>query len=186
MGMAEEMKSLAQEMVASYDTRILAVAMMIEATHQMIEAFKSERVKMSEQLKEKLATGESLRRKDFDAMMQGILSRQEEREEEVRRLLKGFVEEHQKMASELKGLLADAESKIEDFRAVMRELQTRQMERSLEVRTALEGFQREHEEMARELRTLLAKGESLKIGALKATLNKIRTRQEEKELRVES
>jgi DNA-binding ferritin-like protein len=179
MGMAEEIKSLAQEIVSSYDTRVSSVATIIETTHQMLEAFRTERAKMSDELREKLANGRTLRRKDFDAMMQGIRSRQDQGEEEVRRLTKNFVEEHKKMASELKRYLAHADSgRLEDFRAMMKEIQSRQTERGREVRLALEAFQREQDEMARELKALLAKGESLGIGDFKAALERVRTRQE--------
>ena len=70
MGIADDMKRLAKEIVSSYESRISEVGIIIDNTHRILEDFKTKRNEMSNQLKEILAKEESLRKKDFDSMME--------------------------------------------------------------------------------------------------------------------
>ena len=95
MSLVEELKSLTENIISSYESRIQSIEGIFDTTHQLLEGFqesfldtKQEREKLSAELRENLVKNESLRRKDFDNMMQGILSTQDEREKEVRYILK--------------------------------------------------------------------------------------------------
>ena len=86
---------LMEGIISSYEDRIAGVQSIFDTTHELIEGFqdsfldtKQEREKLKAELRENLAKSESLRKKDFDNMMQGILSAQEKKEKEVRDLLK--------------------------------------------------------------------------------------------------
>lgn len=120
MGIAEEMRRVAEEIVSSYQSRISTVAMIIDNTHQLLDDFKIKRDEMSNHLKETLAKEESLRKKDFDNMIKDILSHQDEREKEVRDLLKTFFEEQKEIAQVIKRNLAEGEEKvrISDFKII--------------------------------------------------------------------
>ena len=72
MGIAEDMKRVAQDIVSSYQSRVSTVATIIDNTHQILEDFKTRRNEMSNHLKETLAKEESLRKKDFDNMMKDV------------------------------------------------------------------------------------------------------------------
>jgi len=182
MGIADDMKRVAKEIVSSYESRISAVGTIIDNTHQILEDFKNKRNEMSNQLKETLATGESLRKKDFDNMMKDILARQDEREKQVKELLKTYLEEQRDMAVALKNALAEGESiRISDFKTMLQDIQARQKEREEEISKMLKDFREEHEEMAQNLRSLLDKGERSRIEDFKEMLKGIRTRQKERE-----
>lgn len=187
MGTAEDMKDLAQGIVSSYQARVSEVATIIDNAHQILEDFKLKRSEMSNQLKETLANQESLRKKDFDNMMKGILSHQDEREKEVRDLLKTFFKEQKEVAESIrKNLTEDERVRISDFKKMLQDIQARQKLRENEVRTTLKGFQEGHREMAESLHSLLNKEESLRIEDFKEMLKDIRSRQIERKKEVKA
>jgi len=192
MGTAEEMACLAREVIASYEARVSSVEQIIEATHEMLEAFRSQREAMRTQLRDTLARAASLRRRDFDAMMQAILVRQEERQERIKEAMRGYLSEHKATAQALKealslrlgrtqaGLpaaqagLGNGEAKrIETVEELLGGIMARQEKREREVRALLAEFQREQEEMAHALGGLLSNGGSIKVKDFKATLRTI-------------
>ena len=181
MGIAEDMKRVAEEIVSSYQSRISTVAMIIGNTHQFLEDFKNKRNEMSNHLKETLARQESLRKKDFDNMMKDILSHQDEREKQVRDLLKTFFEEQKEIAQVIKRNLAEGEKvRISDFKKMLEDIQARQKTRENEVSVMLKEFQTEYKEMAESLRSLLDKREAIRINEFKEMLKDIRSRQIER------
>ena len=185
MGLAEDMRILAQEIVSSYESRISTIGLIIDNTHQILEEFKTKRNEMSSDLKETLAKEESLRKKDFDNMMKDILSSQDGREKEVRDLLKTFLAEQKEIAETIKKNLAEGEKvRISDFRKMLKDIQARQKARENEVSTMLKEFQKEYKEMAESLRALLDKGEAIRIKDFKEMLKNIRSRQIEREKEV--
>jgi len=178
MAVANGMRELVQAIIASYEARIASVERIFEATHEMLEGFKSQREKVRAELREILARGESLRRKDFDVMMGGVLSYQERREREVKSAIRQYLREQKEMAAALKEGLAKGESvRLEDFRMMIKGIQGRQKEREQEVREILADFRKDQEEITRELRKLLANSESLRIKDFKATLKNIQAQQ---------
>ncbi|MBA2124241.1 hypothetical protein B9J78_04825 [bacterium Unc6] len=182
MEIAEELKRVAQEIVSSYQSRISTVAMIIDSTHQLLEDFKNKKNEMSEHLKETLARGGSLRKKDFDNMMKDILYHQDEKERQVRNLLKTFFEEQKEIAQVIKRNLTEGEEKvrISDFKKMLEDIQARQKARESEVSVMLKEFQTEYREMAESLRSLLDKGEAIRIREFKAMLKDIRSKQIER------
>lgn len=175
--MVDDMGHLAREIAASYEARVSSVEQIIEATHEMLEAFRGQREAMRTQLRETLARASSLRRRDFDAMMQGILARQEEREKAVKRMVKAYLREQREMAMGLRERLAKSESEgIGDFKAMVEDIRARQLERELEIKTLLADFRREEEEVTSALRGLLSNGGSMRVSDFKATLRAIQSR----------
>ena len=177
---------LARELIASYEARVSSVEHIIEATHEMLEAFRSQREAMRIQLRETLARAAYLRRRDFDAMMQGILVGQEERQERIKEAMRGYLREHKATAQALKEALslrlgrtqaglANGEAKrIETVDELLGGIVARRQQREQEVTALLAEFQREQEEIARALGGLLSNGGSLKVKEFKATLKLIR------------
>ncbi|MFZ2603195.1 MAG: hypothetical protein WAX79_04245 [Candidatus Omnitrophota bacterium] len=182
MGIAEEMRRVAEEIVSSYQSRISTVASIIDNTHQLLEDFKTKRNEMSSQLQEALARQGSLRKKDFDSMMQEILFHQDEREKEVRDLLKTFFEEQKEIAEIIKKSLTGAEKiRIDDFKKMLQDIQAKQRARENEVSVMLKEFQTEYKETAESLRSLLNKREAIRFKDFKEMLNYIRAGQSQRE-----
>ena len=178
MQIADDMKRITEEMVSSYESRIANVAMIIDNTHKIIENFKENRNEMNNHLKERLAKEEFLRKKDFDNMMRNVLLMQDRREEEVRDLLKTFLEEQKEMAEIIKKQLANGNKvRIEDFKNLLDSIRTRQTQRGNEVNIMLKEFHEEDEEMTKSLNELLRKGESVRIQDFKLMLKDIHNKQ---------
>ena len=121
-------------------------------------------------------------------MTQGVLSAQEEREAEVKNLLKGYLNQQREMARTLRENLAkckDALAKgdvqrVKEFQEMIKEALANQDARKEEVTSKLKEFQKEQQEMAKRLKTLLAKGRELRIKDLKSMLQEFRTQHKER------
>ena len=175
MRMAEEMARLAREIIGSYEARVSSVEQIIEATHELLESFRGQREAMRTQLRETLARAASLRRRDFDAMMQGILARQEAREGAVKETMRDYLAEQRALAAALREALAGAEG-IGTVKGLLEGIATEREAREREVRVLLAEFQREQEEIAGALGGLLSDGGAVKVKEFKATLRAIQAR----------
>ena len=122
--MKNNLKNLAEEIITSYDTRVRVVGEIVEDTHKMLDGFKEKRQEMSDNLREVLAKSESLRKKDFNAMMQDILLTQNKREENVKKMLADFKEEEARVAERLRELLKRGEKlRLADFKKTLVRIQ---------------------------------------------------------------
>ncbi len=172
------LKNLAEDIIASYDTRVKMVGEIVEDTHKMLDGFKGKREEMSDNLREVLAKSESLRKKDFNTMMQDILLTQHKREDNVKKMLADFREEEARVAEQLRELLKRGEKiRLADFKKTLgrirkdqavREANTGEQVRAelatmqSEVYKMLEAFKKEREGATSEwekVRELLAEKE---------------------------
>jgi molecular chaperone DnaK (HSP70) len=185
MPLAEDVKNIVNDIVGSYETKIRSVGAIFDTTHQLLQTFqdsfldtKQQREKLKAQLREILAKNGSLRKKDFDNMMQEILSNQDKRERQVRDLLNSYLNGQQEMAHSLRNNLAnikDALAKGEaqrakEFQTVIKDILAEQERRKEEAIFKLREFQKEQQETARMLKNLLAKGKELRAKDLKLML----------------
>ena len=97
MPLAQDMKNIVEDIISSYETRLVGMGVIFDTTHQLLRGFqdsfidkKQEREKLTVELRNNLAKNNSLRKNDFDNMMQDILSTQDKREKEVRNLLNRY------------------------------------------------------------------------------------------------
>jgi hypothetical protein len=173
----EQMRNVAQDLIASYDDRVDAIGTIIDNTYQVLDDFKDKRAKLSAELKETLAKRGSLRKKDFDRMMNGILLTQEEKEKEVKQSLKNFIKEQKREAFELKDALTKGEVQR------MKKAQMGIEKGITEVKGLLKGFYEQQKELTAELRKLLIKGNDLKIKDFKDMITNLRTLTQGKEVK---
>lgn len=128
--MKNNLKNLVEEIIASYDARTRIVGEIVEDTHQMLDGFKEKRQEMSDNLREVLAKFESLRKKDFNVMMQDILLTQQKREESVKKMLADFREEEARVAERLRELLKRGEKiRLADFKKTLGQIREDQVVR---------------------------------------------------------
>jgi len=195
MPKALDLKNAAENAVSSYEVKIESVGAMLDTAHHILDDFqeafldnKEERRKINTELRDILAHNEHLRKKDFDNMTQGVLSAQEEREAEVKNLLKGYLNQQREMARTLREDLAkfkDALAKsdvqrVKEFHEMIKEILANQDVRKEEVAFKLKEFQKEQQGMAKRLKALLAKGRELRIKDLKEMLQEFRTQHKER------
>ena len=121
---------------------------------------------MSQELKEALSQHESLRKKDFDKMMEDILIAQKTREENTKQMLADFQEEEMKVVEGLRGMLKRGENlRLKDFKKALTQIRKEQEIRQKEtpgrinvelaamrseVQEMLENFKKERERVASE------------------------------------
>jgi hypothetical protein len=173
----EQMRNVAQDLIASYDDRVDAIGTIIDDTYQVLDDFKNKRAKLSSELKETLARRQSLRKKDFDRMMNGILLSQEEKEKEVKQNLKDFVKEQKKEARELRDALSKGEVQK------MKKAQIGIENGIVEIKELLRNFYEQQKGLIKKFTTLLTKGKDLKIKDLKDVIRDPQTLTRGKEVK---
>ena len=173
----EQMRNVAQDLISSYDARVDMMGTIIDSTYQILEDFKDKREKLSAELKETLAKKESLRKKDFDRMINGILLRQAEEEKEVKQNLKNFIKEQKKEAFELKDALTKGEVER------MKEAQVKIEKGIVEIKELLRNFYEQQKGLTEKLTKLLNKGKDLKIKDFKDMIRTLQTLTRGKEVK---
>lgn len=195
MPSAKDMKDVVENILSSYEMRIQSIGAIFDTTHQLLQSFqhsfldtRQEREKINDRLRESLAQNESLRKKDFDIMMQEILSTQDEREKEVRDLLNSYLNGQKEMAQSLRNNLANIKDALakgqvqraKEFQTVIKDILAKQEKRKQEAIFRLKEFQKNQQEMAKRLKELLAKGRELRIKDLKSMLAKFKIQHKER------
>ncbi|MBI4560914.1 MAG: hypothetical protein HY724_02630 [Candidatus Rokubacteria bacterium] len=171
----EEMERLAKEVIASYEARVSSVEQIIEATHEMLETFRSQREAMRVELRETLARAAFLRKRDFDAMMQEILDCQDARERAVKETLREYLTDQRALAAALNEALDGAEG-IGTVRGLLGKIAAKREAGEREVKRLLGEYRRVQEEMAGALGGLLSNGGSVRVKEFKAALRAVQSR----------
>jgi hypothetical protein len=200
MPLANDMKDMVDQIVSSYETRIQSIGTLFDATHQVLQGFhdslldtREEREKLNGELRENLAKSKSLRRKDFDNSMEGIILTQNEREKEVRNLLNSYLHGQKEMAQDLRenlegfrDSLAKGEAqRVKAFQEMIKEILVKQEGRKDEVTGRLNEFKKEQKMLASRLKELLSKGKELRIRDFKSMLKEFKGHHEERLARQE-
>jgi hypothetical protein len=195
MPLVQDTKNIVEDIISSFETRLEGMGVIFDATHQILQGFqdsfidkKQEREKLTVELRNNLAKNNSLRKNDFNNMMQDILSIQDNREKEVRNLLNRYLNERKEMAQALRGnlekfkdSLAKGEiQRVREFQNLLKEVLDEQDKRKEEVTSKLKAFQKEQKEMAKSLKELLAKDKELRIKDLRSTLEGLKNQNRER------
>ncbi|MFC1613097.1 hypothetical protein ACFL23_02075 [Patescibacteria group bacterium] len=170
--MAEDFKTIAEAIVLSYEARIGVIKGIVEDTHNLLEEFREKREKMSQELKDALSKHESLRKKDFDKMMEDILIIQKEREESVKQMLADFHDQEMAVVKNFREMLKKGkELRVKDFKKTLLKIRKRQEMRQkgtprqiseelsqmkLEVHEMLANFKKEREKVGAEWENMVA------------------------------
>ena len=192
---AEEMRNVVDHIVSSYETRVQNIGALFDTTHQILQGFqdslldtKQEREELNAELRENLARNHSLRKKDFDRMMEGMMSGQNEKEKEVKQLLNTYLHEQSAMTRDLReslGTFRDSLSegeaqRVKEVQQMIKGILAKQNERKDEVISRLKEFKKEQKLLASRLKELSAKGRDLRIRDLKRMLDEFKGRYEER------
>lgn len=182
---ALNLKHAAEEIISSYEERLQSINSIFDNTQTVLGEFQEsfsntnhDRETLKVQLRDTLAKNESLRKKDFDIMMNAILLSQDDREREVKNLLNSYLMEQREVARQLKenlgsfkdGLNKDNIARINEFHGMLKDILREQEERKAEVTGRLKMFQKEQGELSHTLGELLSKGKELRIRDLKTML----------------
>lgn len=162
-------KTLPQEIDQFYDALLEKVkAIRTQAQERLVE-IKKEQKQLSEDLREKLAKGESLRKHDFDNMLASLIVTRKNREQEVMGLLARFQKEEEEMAVGLRQLLGDGKRvRIKEFKKFLIQFKRKEGERKDNIsqvkketdsiknqaQLLIEQFRKEREEMMKQWQKL--------------------------------
>lgn len=179
-------------MIPSNSIRVEEV---FDRTGEILEGFPGvffdtaqEREKITVQLKDLLAKNEHLRKKDFDRMMQSILSHQIEIEKEIGNLVNNYFKEQKDVMNLLSGNLdkikeasnEGKEARIREFQEEMNDVFVQQEAKKGDVSVKLKEFQVQQQKMRSRLLELLSKGRQLRIKDFKVLLEEFDVRRKER------
>ncbi|MDP2960594.1 MAG: hypothetical protein Q8N71_04135 [candidate division Zixibacteria bacterium] len=155
MPIASQIKSLTEDIEASYGARVVAVSDIIKETHQTLGSFHRAHQKMAGDLRDSLSTSERERMKDFATLIGDIKAAVESIEKDTTDLLSKFAQEHKEMARVLSSSLDESEStRIAEFKEMLKSIQSRQKEREEETAELLSDYQKDLSETKRHWQNL--------------------------------
>jgi hypothetical protein len=171
MPVATDKDDILESVISSYEARIQSIDVFFETASQIVQDFqdsllntRAEREKINGQLRDSLARNASLRKKDFDRMMNIISSYVEQSEQEVKQLSRKYLGEQTKLMRQLKeslrefrGALTEGRAeKVKELQILIREILSKQDENKNKVTSKLEQFRQGQWQTSKMLRGLLA------------------------------
>ena len=163
----DDMRHLAEEVVSTYSSRLVTVSQIISDAYALLDRGRTEREKIGVRLRDILAEGNSLRRKDFDQIVGNIFDQQTAREEAIKSYLQNFLQEQGKLAEQLKDVLKTGElDRVRSIRFTMEKELT-------QAKQILSDFHNEEQMLMRRFKILLDRGPSLKVSEFKTTVREI-------------
>lgn len=160
MGIATDIKTLGEDIVASHDLRVKAVGDLVVDTRGMLKEFAQDHKEMSEEQAKNLA--------DFVV----------ELSKDVSNMIKSFQNEHKEMGSALKGSLKQGEAdRLKNFKDMMGNIQKCVEGIETYVANKLKEFSDAHADMSERLQKELAKYVDDMVKATKKLMSDIQARQ---------
>lgn len=167
-----------QLLLDSYRCRLKTLRTLLARTTEALEKSRQDQEQMMEELRESLARRESLRRKDFDAMMGSICTHRQDQERQVSRMVSRFLRQRQATVQELRRLLGDGTGlRLDECRALTERVIGEHESFERGIGGALFNLHLEEEELSAGLKEVLAKGEGARRRPLKALARTFLTRQ---------
>jgi len=206
----EEMKESILELVTSYENRISMLEELVSSAYEAVATsngspateLEKERERLKTSLQETLAKNCCLRRKDFNGLIERVLSDSEREKKEIeeeqktaREKLKEYLNEQKELATSLREQLVEfaeenanknsLEVAIGDIKAAHQAKGEQVLLLLRNFQSHLEIFQREGTEINHKLRRLVERGETLKVEDLRQleAAKARQARKAEKELR---
>jgi hypothetical protein len=178
VGPGEELKALANSVIDSYEMRVRTVNGLMEQAYGFLRSFQMELEEMIDRLRDNLAKGESLRKKDFDRMMSDFTERRMFHQLTAEDVLNRFQKEEMEMIDRLRQIIVSGgHSNLKDMELIRDDILKRQKEREAGVIQALKRIQVEQEELKAAIKHLLSKGEDVRIKDFKLMLQSLRVQQ---------
>lgn len=171
---------LTREMIASYDLRVTKIEEVLTSAYDVLEDCRESRIKVREQLKHSLANKNSLRRKDFDTIVQDLHQSQLECEEGIKETVHIYTREYKFLTAQFFESLITG--KIEKSKKAVKKIE----KNGEEIQDTIIMFQKEQKEIAQDLHSLLEKNESIRIKDFKEMIEKIRVRQCERNKQIKN
>ena len=185
METGQELKTLANSIIDSYEGRVRTVNGLMEQAYGFLRSFQMELEEMIERLRDNLAKGESLRKADFDRMMTDLSESRFSHQLIAEDVLSRFQKEEMEMIDRLRKIvISGGRLDLKDMESIRDDILKRQKERETGVIQALKRVQVEQEELKAAIKRLLSKGEGVKIRDFKLMLTSLRIQQGDREIQL--
>ena len=182
---AENMKNIAEEVLRFYESSIDKVSTMVNNTNRILGEFRVERATANSTLKDSLAKEKSLRKKDFDNILDEMIPFHNEKEEQIKTTLNDFLNEQRKAAETIKKKISSNEKiRFDEFREMLNKIQGDRENREKEVRTMLQEFQMEYKRMGEALQNFLKMDKSVRIRDVRNMMKDFRREKQERKAEV--
>jgi hypothetical protein len=164
MGLADDIKKLSEDIIASYDLRVKGIRELTKDTHNTLKGFQDEHKKMATDLRNNLEKGEADRLKDFKSMMGDA----KKFVGDVKKFVSDMVEETGSLMNQIRAEQKNRNKAVSDLlekfakdhevmtKSLISEIKARQDERNKEVLNLLQEFKTEREGMAANWQALTA------------------------------
>jgi len=181
--------------ITSYETRIQKIQTAFQSTENITESshslfdnvqnsineLKKERDILNSRLCENLAKNGSVRKKDYNTIMSGILAVLNEKEKEAERQFLNYIEAQKETAQSLKNSLLDikdittedTKDKIITIKKQLSQISNKQEKGKETVMKTFTDFQQMHNRMIGCLENLLEKGDHILIKDIRKNMNQI-------------
>jgi len=185
MSLVSHHEGVLEDVISSYEMRIQSIETLFDATCQVFEGFQDsvvntrlERDKINDQLRENLARHESLRRRDFDCMMNSVFAHMDQSEQDIRSLAKRYLNDQSELVHQLReeltsftqALVRGQGPEVEVWHAHITEILSKQDENKVEVTAELNELQQGQQQTSKMIKDLLDKGEALRLRDFKTML----------------
>jgi hypothetical protein len=172
-----------EKFISSYEDQIEKIETVFRSTEAVSDSsyilyrdfelslseLREERLNINDALRENLAKNGSLRKNDYDSMMNDIFVFLDEKEKDAEESLTGYIRDQRKMSEILRqGILAikstnqdGSKHKIEDFKKNLKDILATEQERKDLVIAKLLQFQNIHNRVTVIFRQMLEKGDSI-------------------------
>jgi len=190
-----DMDQFLKNIITSYQDRIQKIQTAFQSSENITESshtlfdnvqasldeLKKERTLLNERLCETLAKNGSLRKKDYNSMMSGILSILDEKEKEAEKLFLSFIDTQKETALSLKSSLLSLQDttpdnttkKIQDIKEQLSQISQLQEMRKGHVMKAFVDFQGINNKVMDYLEKLNEKGSQVKSKDIKSIKHKL-------------
>lgn len=118
-----------------YSERIALIKKVVEEVNGIMEEYRERQVRSLKDL-EGILVKKSLRHTDFGDMIQELVEMQGSREEEVREILRKFLEETEQISSRLENLLKEPD--VKKFKKFIAQVRTQQRKKKIEIGKMIE------------------------------------------------
>lgn len=179
--------------ITSYETRIQKIQEVFQSTENITESshslfdnvqnslneLKKERDILNSRLREHLAKNGSVRKKDYNTIMSGILTVLNEKEKEAERQFLNYIEAQKETAQSLKNSLLgikditseNTSDKIITIKKQLSQISKKQEKEKETVMKTFTDFQQMHNRMIGGLESLLEKGDQIQIQDIRKNMN---------------
>ena len=187
MPIAGQVKSLTEDIEASYGARVAAVSDIVKETHQTLGSFHRAHQKMAGDLRDSLSTSERERMKDFAILIRDVKAAVKAIGKDTAETRTKNVKDLKEMAHKLAEFLSSSEKeRTQEFSAFFGDIKGVVGAISKDTAKTLSDFRNDHKAMAGDLAAFLDKSESTRLSEFKEMLSSIQTRQREREKEVAS